>query len=158
MFGLDGIEAANEDRYLSQSLNVIRDVHNGRNSSNSSSSSSIGGGGGVGDEPLKRFLLDELKQKLCVKAWLSSLLGDINNQAAHAERLIDRSCIFAWAATNMTGNFKHRIFYDEARREEYADLEPQHPTAANQYEPFLSPVVLVEILIKMGMLTRIYVK
>lgn len=48
-FGLDGIEAANDDRFLSNSLGIIRDVHHGRSLS----------GDGFGDEPLKRFLLDE---------------------------------------------------------------------------------------------------
>ena len=98
-------------------------------------------------------LMAELTGNLCVKEWLSGLIGDINNQSLDADRMIDRSCIFAWASANMQGDFKHRIFYDDARSIEYSDLDPKEPTNDNQFEPFLSPIVLVEMLIKVGMLT-----
>lgn len=172
-FGLDGVTAANGDRFLNQCLGVIRSVHGGNSTSsinvqansgsgkkrfrlgNSSRSTSTtsSGGNSIDDQKLKDALMAELAKKLCVKEWLSGLIGDINNQSSEADRMIDRSCIFAWASANMQGDFKHRIFYDDSRIEEYSDLDPKEPTDDNQFEPFLSPIVLVEILVKAGMLT-----
>uniref|UniRef100_A0A7R9ZCR0 Uncharacterized protein n=1 Tax=Pseudictyota dubia TaxID=2749911 RepID=A0A7R9ZCR0_9STRA len=157
VFGLDGIGAANGDRFLSDCLGVIRNVHSG---TIGSSSATCGGSlrfsrqKSVDDEALKRSLMGELTQNISVKEWLSSLIGDINNQSTNADRMIDRSCIFAWASANMGGDFKHRIFHDEARGEEYSDLHPNEPIDDNKYEPFLSPLVLVEMLVKAGMLQR----
>jgi len=114
---------------------------------------------------LRQSLLDELTKSLCVKEWLCGLLADINNQAedddnnngnaassAASRRTIDRSCIFSWASKHMTGDFKHRIFYDDSRAVEYSDLDPKRPTPQNEYEPFLSPAVLVAMLVQAGML------
>lgn len=140
-FGLDGIQAANGDRFKAQSLNSIRGVHSGQLRSTRG-----------GDRPLQQFLINELSKSLCVKEWLSNLIGDINNQSANADRIIDRSCIFEWASKNMEGDFKHLIFYDEDRAEEYSDLDPKEPAQENQYEPFLSPVVLIKMLVKAGIL------
>jgi len=106
------------------------------------------------DETLKLFLMNELSQNLCVKEWLAGLIGDINNQATDADRIIDNNCIFDWASANMDGDFKHCIFYDEDRIEEFSDLDPKQPTDDNQYKPFLSPAVLVKMLVKAGMLKR----
>ena len=111
-------------------------------------------GGTLDDETLKQFFLHELSQSLSVQEWLTGLLGDINNQAADADRMIDRACIFAWASANMDGPFKHRIFYDGERLEEYSDLDPARPTEDNRYELFLGPVVLVKMLVRAGMLER----
>eukprot|EP00548_Thalassiothrix_antarctica_P001529 CAMPEP_0194130500 /NCGR_PEP_ID=MMETSP0152-20130528/1530_1 /TAXON_ID=1049557 /ORGANISM="Thalassiothrix antarctica, Strain L6-D1" /LENGTH=640 /DNA_ID=CAMNT_0038825047 /DNA_START=119 /DNA_END=2041 /DNA_ORIENTATION=- len=135
-FGLEGVDAARGDRYL-QSDN-IRDAHRLWNN----------------NDQLKQKLLNELGQHICVKEWICSLIGDINNQSSNAERIIDRSCIFKWASDNMDGDFKHRIFYDEGRFEQYSDLVPRKPTDDNEYEPFLSPIVLVEMLVKAGMLEQ----
>lgn len=173
-YGLDGVIAANGDRFLNGCLDVIRNAHNGTNSSNNNNISNnnnnnnrsrsfkrfrFGNGGedsGIdddSDQKLKDSLMDALSKTLCVKEWLSNLIGDINNQSSGADRMIDRSCIFSWASANMHGDFKHRVFYDDARSNEYSDLDPKEPTEDNQYEPFLSPIVLVEMLLKAGMLT-----
>lgn len=150
-FGLDGIEAAKGDRFLNESLAVIRNVHlHGYSSSISSSMLMSNDDGGS----LKQSIMDELTQSLCVKEWLSDLIGDINNQSANADRMIDRSCIFSWASANTSLNedLNHRIFFDETRAEEYSDLDPKEPTNENKYEPFFSPKVLVEMLVKMQLL------
>ncbi len=162
-YGLDGVTAANGDRFLDGCLGVIRNAYNlsnnkvGRNSGTDRFRFGKFGRGGSGksidDQKLKDSLMAELTGNLCVKEWLSGLIGDINNQSLDADRMIDRSCIFAWASANMQGDFKHRIFYDDARSIEYSDLDPKEPTNDNQFEPFLSPIVLVEMLIKVGMLT-----
>mmetsp|Transcript_16736 Transcript_16736/g.35365 ORF Transcript_16736/g.35365 Transcript_16736/m.35365 type:complete len:670 (+) Transcript_16736:209-2218(+) len=143
-FGLDGVSAAKGDRFLDGCLDVIGSVHRGRGGSSSTAS----------DDSLKQKLIDELTQNLDVKEWISGLIGDINNQSAKADRMIDRSCIFSWVAANTDGDFKYRIFYDDTRAEEYSDLDPKEPTNENKYEPFLSPIVLVEMLVKADMLKQ----
>jgi len=143
-FGLDGITAARSDRFLSATLQNIGVSHN---------VPSLGRGSPLDRRTMNRFLSD-LQESMSVKDWIAALLADINNQTEGAERMIDRSCIFTWAGTNMEGNFKHDIFYDESRAAEFSDLDPKKPTEANEYEPFLSPRVLVEMLLKAGMLKR----
>lgn len=152
-FGLDGLGAARGDRFLDECLNVIRNVHTHGYSMSISSTMTMMSSD---DGPLKQSLVDELTSSLCVKEWLSDLIGDINNQSANADRTIDRSCIFAWATANtsLDGDLNHRIFYDEARAVEYSDLDPKEPTDENKYEPFFSPVVLVETLVKVGLLKK----
>jgi hypothetical protein len=152
--GLDGIDAARGDRFLHSALGVIRGTHHKANGGGFSSSSPFKRhkNGSNSDAALRQKVLDELSQSLDVREWLSGLLGDINNQSPDADRRIDRSCIFEWASKNMRGDFKHRIFYDDDRAAEYSDLDPSRPTDENQYEPFLSPAVLVEMLVQAGML------
>uniref|UniRef100_A0A6U3R5Z0 RanBP2-type domain-containing protein n=1 Tax=Ditylum brightwellii TaxID=49249 RepID=A0A6U3R5Z0_9STRA len=135
-FGLDGVDAARSDRFLSGTLQKIGEVH-GMNTR----------GPGISS-----YILSLLQESMSVKEWISALIGDINNQASEADRLIDRACIFAWADKNMEGDFKHRIFYDDSREKEYNDLNPKEPTDENIYEPFLSPKVLVAMLLKANML------
>ena len=165
---MDGVGTAKGDRFLNGSLDVIRNVHCQRQATSMRTlrglcgtvrgnvSGGFGGGGsgrsGVDDEALKQTLLKELTQNLSVHEWLTGLLCDINNQSANADRTMDRSCIFKWAAANMNGDFKYRIFYDDARAEEYSDLDPKVPNDDSKYEPFFSPIVLVEMLVKAGML------
>ena len=160
-FGLDGVTAANGDRFLTKSLDVIRNAHKqqqqqhtpSQNQQNAKRFRATSGWWMTdADQTLKDSLLNELSQQLCVKEWLSCLLGDINNQAPNADRILNRSCIFDWVSNNIDDQFKHRIFYDETRRDDYSDLDPKEPTQENQYEPFLSPVVLVEMLLRAGML------
>jgi len=134
--GLDGVDAARSDRFLSGVLQEIGRVHRM----------------GAHNPGTSSHVMSLLRKSLSVKEWISALIGDINNQAAEADRLIDRSCIFVWAGNNMEGDFKHRIFYDDSREKEYEDLHPKEPTDENVYEPFLSPKVLVEMLLKANML------
>lgn len=151
-FGLDGVETAKGDRFLNEALAVVRSVHlHGYSSSISSSMLSNG------DSSLKQSIMDELTSSLCVKEWLTDLIGDINNQSPNADRVIDRACIFSWATknTSLDDDLPHRIFYEESRAEEYKDLDPNEPTKDNEYEPFFSPKVLVELLDKMQLLKQI---
>ena len=137
-FGLDGLTAAKGDRFCGQALGEI----------------------GRGVQP--GALIQALIQGMSVKEWLQTLLADINNQNANADRLIDRGAIFAWVQQNLVNGCggagggqtfsPHLVFYDEARAAEFADLDPKAPTQANQYQPFLSPRVLVEMLVRAGML------
>ena len=142
-FGLDGLTAAKGDRFCGQALGEI----------------------GRGVQP--GALIQALIQGMSVKEWLQTLLADINNQNANADRLIDRGAIFAWVQQNLVNGggggggggavggqtfSPHLVFYEEARAAEFADLDPKAPTQANQYQPFLSPRVLVEMLVRAGML------
>jgi len=151
-FGLDGVETAKGDRFLNEALAVVRSVHlHGYISSISSSMLSNG------DSSLKQSIMDELTSSLCVKEWLTDLIGDINNQSPNADRVIDRACIFSWATknTSLNDDLPHRIFYEDSRTEEYKDLDPSRPTKDNEYEPLFSPNVLVELLVKMQLLKEI---
>merc|ERR1711974_284973 len=127
-FGLDSVTAANSDRFLSQALSEI----------------------GTLDEVA---FMAELKSSMSVKDWLQTLLADINNQAESADRLIDRTCIFKWAQANMSQQSAYDIFYDADRAAEFSGQQPAAPEDINQFHPFLSCRVLVEILLTAGMLT-----
>lgn len=128
-FGFDGVTAANSDRFLAQASAEI-----GKKSA--------------------QEVVSELKQEMCPKEWLQTLLSDINNQTAGADRLINRDCIFKWVQTNMSDEAAYLVFYDEERSVEFGDLDPKMPSEENQYQPFLSPKVLVDMLLKAGMLER----
>ena len=60
--------------------------------------------------------------------------------------------IFAWVQNNLSAEAAHAVFYDEERADEYAEQDPKAPTEENQYQPFLSYRVLVDILVKAQML------
>eukprot|EP00930_Biecheleria_cincta_P045153 TRINITY_DN31127_c0_g1_i1.p1 TRINITY_DN31127_c0_g1~~TRINITY_DN31127_c0_g1_i1.p1 ORF type:complete len:520 (+),score=88.21 TRINITY_DN31127_c0_g1_i1:60-1619(+) len=126
-FGLDGVTAAHSDRFLSQVRGEI-----GRTRA--------------------RDVVAELKQDMCAKEWLQTLLADINNQTSGSERLINRDCIFKWVQENMSEEASYLVFYDEDRSPEFEDLDPKAPLEENRYQPFLSPKVLVEMLLKATML------
>jgi hypothetical protein len=128
-FGLDGITAAQSDRYLTSAVSEIGDIDC--------------------DE-----VLSQLRQNLSMKAWLQMLLADVNNQTEGADRLIDRDCIFKWVDANMDTKSAYAIFYDEDRKAEFANLDPQRPIDANQFQPFLSLRVLVDILLAAGLLVE----
>lgn len=126
--GFDSVTAAKSDRFLSQANHEI----------------------GKLDEAA---LVKQLRSGMSVKEWLQCLLADINNQAEVADRLIDRGCIFKWVRTHMSDAAAYLVFYDEDRSEEFVGQYPKQPSPANQFEPFLSSKVLVQILLKAGMLT-----
>lgn len=68
-FGLDGLAAAQSDRFLPQVKVEIKKT--------------LKKGG-------QKRLLSTLQQDLCVREWLQTLLADINNQTSNSDRLIDR--------------------------------------------------------------------
>ena len=84
-----------------------------------------------------------------------ALLADINNQDRGAERLVDRKCIFEWVSKNMSTEKAHEVFYDEERAEEFADLDPSKPEKGSEYEPFLSPKMLRDVLLGAGMVQQV---
>lgn len=128
-FGFDFITAARSDRFLTSVQQEIGrvDVH---------------------------ALVADLRRDLCPKEWLQALLADINNQMSGSERLINRDCIFKWVQSNMSNEAAHSVFYDEDRSDEFEDLDPKAPNQENQYQPFLSPKVLVDMLLTARMLER----
>merc|ERR1712232_1228180 len=126
-FGLDGVEVAALDRYHEEVLALI------------------------GHVDLQQLAAD-LQQQLSVKAWITTLLADINNQSTTFDRLISRDCIFKWVQENASGEAAHLVFYCEDRAAEFQGQTPPRPTEENLYQPFLSCRVLVEILVAMGML------
>lgn len=148
--GMDGVTAAASDRFLSDALANVHSAHNLHPPQHSrfshSDTDSV-------HPSLSLRIQKSLVQSMSVKEWISALLSDINNQKDDADRMIDRAKIFHWASSQ--GDFKHRVFYDEDRADEFQDLDPSQPLEKNQYEPFLSPLVLVDLLISEGMLERI---
>merc|ERR1712039_813939 len=98
-------------------------------------------------------LVAEIKDTMSVACWLQTLLADINNQAADADRLIDRSCIFKWAQASLIDEHAHLVFYDEDRAAEFVEHDPQRPEVLNQFQPFLSCKILIAILVSIGLLT-----
>ncbi|CAJ1330569.1 unnamed protein product [Effrenium voratum] len=122
-FGLDGMAAAKNDRFLSQVTMEIKNTLRRK----------------------EKHLLKDLQQEMCVTEWLQTLLADINNQSADADRLINRDCIFKWAQDNMAN--AHLVFYDEERFHEFRGQDPERPDAGNEFQPFLSCRVLVEMLL-----------
>ncbi len=156
-FGLDGAEAAAADRFTTPALRVIRSRFAGGKFTTRASS----------DAQLAQAVVKELTAELGVREWMQTLLADINNQQADAERLVDRSCIFKWVSKNMPDHQEedeeeeeeeerpvtmHDVFYSEERAREYADLDPRRPDDANRYEPFMSPRVLAAVLTLAGFL------
>jgi hypothetical protein len=129
-FGFDGVTAANSDRFLEQVKGEIGRV-----------------------TPQK--LMADLRQDMCSKEWLQTLLADINNQTCGSDRIINRDCIFKWVKDNMSEEAAHLVFYDEDRSAEFEDLDPKAPTKENEFQPFLSPKVLIDMLLKAGMLQKV---
>lgn len=128
-FGLDSVTAARSDRYLSNAQREIGEIN-------------------------CEALISELRQGMSLKDWLQMLLADINNQTEGADRLIDRQCIFKWVHENMDAESAYLVFYDEDRKAEFDNLDPPKPTDANQFQPFLSLRVLVNILVAAGLLVE----
>merc|ERR1712050_532652 len=127
-FGLDSVTTAKSDRFLGQALVEIGTLD-------------------------VETVLSDLRSSMCVKNWLQLLLADVNNQSESADRLLDRSCIFNWVQANMSDEDAHLVFFDSDRAAEFADQEPVCPETVNQFQPFLSWKVLVQILLGAGMLT-----
>ena len=50
---------------------------------------------------------------------------------------------------------KHDVFYSEDRADEFADFDVKRPTKDNEYEPFLSPRVLADMLCQANFLRRL---
>merc|ERR1712039_717988 len=98
-------------------------------------------------------LMAEIKDTMSMGCWLQTLLADINNQAADADRFIDRSCIFKWAQASLIDEHAYLVFYDEDRAAEFVEHNPQRPEDANQFQPFLSCKILIAILVSIGLLT-----
>ncbi|CAE7255728.1 unnamed protein product, partial [Symbiodinium natans] len=129
-FGLDGLDAAKNDRYLSQVWEELERK-----------------------KALKKpRLLQALQREMSVTEWLQTLLADINNQSAEANRLINRGCIFNWVQANLSNEAAYLVFCDEERADEFKGQDPEKPTAENQYQPFLSTKVLVEMLVQANFL------
>jgi hypothetical protein len=128
-FGFDGVAAALSDRFLPQVKAEIGRIN-------------------------AKSVMEALKKDMSPKEWLQTLLADINNQTPGSVRFINRDCIFKWAQSNLSDEVAHLIFYDEDRSAEFEDLDPKEPTPENRYQPFLGPKLLVDMLLKAGMLTR----
>merc|ERR1712039_243079 len=100
-------------------------------------------------------MIAELQNAMSVKEWLQTLLADINNQTSSSDRLINRDYIFKWVKENMSEDTAYLVFYDAERAVEFEDQDPKAPQQENQYQPFLSAKVLVNMLLKAQMLERI---
>jgi len=103
---------------------------------------------------IAKALVAEMRASMSLKDWLQMLLADINNQTEGADRLIDRQCIFKWVSANMETESAYEVFYDEHRKAEFANLDPQKPIESNQFQPFLSLRVLVNMLVAANLLVE----
>jgi len=133
-FGLEAVEAAKEDRFLTEARSEIQN----------------GVWAGVG----MPVILLRLKRTMSLPIFVGYLLADINNQSKTAERLINRDVIFKWAETNMSKQDAHLVFYDEDRAADYEGQTPNKPVEANKYQPFLSQKLLLRMLLTMGFIKR----
>lgn len=85
----------------------------------------------------RMFVIDEL---------CDLLVNDVNQQAADADRLIDRDLLAKWAGNvDENGGFdSHTVFYDEDNAALYKDVGKPRPE--NAYQPFLHRVVALQLL------------
>lgn len=134
-FGLGAVHAAQSDRFVHGALQEVNTVWRKK-----------GGTKGI---------LQTLKSQPSLPQFVTELCSDINNQSASADRLINREVIFRWAADNMKDMNAHHVFYDEERANEFAFQDPAKPNAENQFQPFLSHRVLLDVLLRMGFVRTI---
>lgn len=87
----------------------------------------------------------KFRELFSMQELLHSVVGDVNQQSAQAERYIDRAALATWA--NGEGKNKgfdpYRIFFNEDEADKYNDAKP---TEENTYQPFLHPEVALDIL------------
>lgn len=133
--GMDGIESARGDRFLGETLNIIRS----------------GIWADVGNDTIYALV----KNRLSLRQFIECILSDINCQSDNADRLINPSVIFKWVTDNMTTENARKIFYNEENIDEYKYQEPNIPKDKNKYNPFLSLRILVDILTKMNLIKRL---
>lgn len=131
--GMEGIDAAREDRFLGETISDIRT--------------------GVWEGVSREIILKAIKNRIYLKQFVEYVLADINCQSDNADRLIDRDLVFKWVDENIKED-KMRVFYNEERTEEYKLQDPSKPLEKNKYQPFLSLEFLVKMLEKMEYVKR----
>lgn len=132
--GFEAVEAAKSDRFLAD---VHKEILKG-----------------VWGDVDKSIIFKMLCKELSVEKLIMGLISDINNQSEQADRLINRDVIFKWAKDKLTLEEAHKVFWNSDNQAEYNGLNPDRPTEANQFQPFLSIPFLTEILLKMGVIER----
>ena len=112
----------------------------------------------------KPAVLRAFRERFSVDEVAAALVADVNQQSPDAERVIDRDALAKWAAataeatTGQQGGGggggggaavfdAHSIYYDDERAGDFANLTVSKPNEANEFQPFLSPRVAMEILI-----------
>ncbi|KAH3767557.1 hypothetical protein Pelo_586 [Pelomyxa schiedti] len=93
----------------------------------------------IGEELFrKRFSVAELAR---------TVVDDVNQQSADADRVIDRAQLMKWAGDPaQNGGFDgNTIFYDEDNAKDYPGGDSK-PNKENEYQPFLSVKVAVDLL------------
>jgi len=107
--------------------------------------------------PLEPHVTRELetmfKKLFSVSDLVNTIVSDINQQEAEAERLISREALAKWASevgeSNnqilLPGFDSHGIFFDEERLKEYDGA----PKEENKYQIYLNRKVALEILIRL---------
>jgi len=101
----------------------------------------------VTDLHLRAKILDAFKAHFSLKDLLGAIVSDVNQQAADAERVIDRELLMKWSASaGADGTFDaHSIFYDAERSNDYDGA----PKEENMYQPFLTHKVVSRILVRL---------
>jgi hypothetical protein len=86
------------------------------------------------------------KRMFHIQDLVNTIINDVNQQEADADRVLDIDSLAKWAgdANNNNGFPSHSIYYDENNADDWKDLGV--PTAENEYKPFLNQKVTVNIL------------
>ena len=95
-----------------------------------------------------RKVVATFRELFSVEDLLEAVVSDVNQQDDDADRLISRDELAAWAGdpTVNNGFESYTIYYDEDRKEDYNDTKPLEK---NEYQPFLSKKVVLNLLTKM---------
>mmetsp|Transcript_27029 Transcript_27029/g.62298 ORF Transcript_27029/g.62298 Transcript_27029/m.62298 type:complete len:588 (+) Transcript_27029:26-1789(+) len=84
------------------------------------------------------------RQEFSVEALADALVGDVNQPGEGAERVISRQLLCEWAGEHSRPGFQpHSIYYDEDNAADYGEAKPD---ATQEYQPFLSRKVALQIL------------
>jgi hypothetical protein len=87
----------------------------------------------------RMFQIDEL---------LATIVDDVNQQSPTADRLISRDDLCRWAGDTASnkGFVAHSVYYDEEHAADYGDTKPK---PENEFQPFLSKRVALDVLNKL---------
>ena len=164
-FGLDGEVAARADRFLPMALRQVRSKHG---CSGTKLVSKI-----VAEltadldvkEWMQTLLADINNQgegaermidRSCIFKWADQHLPDTSVADSSSSSSEDDSDEADEDQNESSGKVsleaelpkvgKHDVFYNAARAQEFADLDPKEPSPKHKYEPFVSPLVLAAML------------
>jgi len=92
-------------------------------------------------------ILALFREKFSLTDLAGALAADVNQQAADAERVIDRDLLAKWASASAgSGGFDaHSIYFDEERAGDFDG----RPEGSGEFQPFLSRRVAMDVLVRL---------